>query len=78
MLVAGDIPGDADMLQYTNSLDGPSLALLVNHDDADREYSYESVAGSFESEEAIEDTATRLGWTQISMRNDWATVFGSQ
>ncbi len=75
-LAAGNSPGDAAMLDYTNTLDGPSLALLVNHDDPDREYAYRSEAGTFDAEEAIEATATRLGWTQISMRNDWSTVFG--
>ncbi|MDH5522273.1 MAG: haloacid dehalogenase-like hydrolase [Acidimicrobiia bacterium] len=74
-LAAGNSPGDADMLEYTNSLDEPSLALLVNHDDAEREYAYRSEAGSFDAEEAVEATATTLGWTQISMRDDWATVF---
>lgn len=75
VLAAGNSPGDAAMLEYTNSLDSPSLALLVNHDDAEREFAYESVAGSFEAAERVEDTAARLGWTQVSMRNDWATVF---
>jgi phosphoserine phosphatase len=75
LLAAGNSPGDADMLGYTNSSELPSLALLVNHDDDRREYAYESAAASFESEESIGETATRLGWTQISMKDDWATVF---
>lgn len=75
LLAAGNSPGDAAMLQYTNTSRLPSLALLVNHDDDRREYAYESVAGSFESEEPIGETAARLGWTQISMKDDWATVF---
>jgi phosphoglycolate phosphatase-like HAD superfamily hydrolase len=77
LLAAGNSPGDADMLEYTNSRGSelPSLALLVNHDDDRREYAYESVAGSFESPESIGDTAARLGWTQISMKDDWATIF---
>jgi phosphoserine phosphatase len=74
-LAAGNSPGDAEMLEFTGSGDGPCLALVVNHDDDEREYAYESVAGSFVSEESIEATAARLGWTQISMRTDWATVF---
>jgi hypothetical protein len=49
LLAAGNSPGDADMLEYTNSSELPSLALLVNPDDYRREYAYESVAGSFES-----------------------------
>ena len=75
VVAGGNSPGDADMLEHTNSLDGPSLALLVNHDDADREYAYSSEAGSFDADEPVTDTASRLGWTQVSMRNDWATIF---
>jgi phosphoglycolate phosphatase-like HAD superfamily hydrolase len=76
-LAAGNSPGDAEMLDYAATGDGPCLALLVNHDDADREYAYESEAGSFVAAESVRETAARLGWTQISMRDDWATVFAS-
>ena len=60
-LAGGNSPGDAAMLDYVASGDGPSLALLVNHDDADREYAYESVAGTFTADESVRDTAARLG-----------------
>ena len=76
ILAAGNSPGDAEMLDYVSSGDLPCLALLVNHDDADREYAYQSEAGTFVSEESIQATAARLGWAQVSMRNDWAAVFG--
>lgn len=75
MLAAGNSPGDAEMLEYTTGFDGPSLALLVNHDDVEREYAYESVAGTFEADEPIIDKSHRLGWTTVSMRDDWSTVF---
>ncbi len=74
-LAAGNSPGDAEMLEFTGSADGPCLALLVNHDDEQREYAYRSEAGTFVAEESVEVTASRLGWTQVSMRNDWATIF---
>jgi phosphoserine phosphatase len=77
-LAGGNSPGDAEMLDYVASGDGPCLALLVNHDDADREYAYESVAGTFTADESVRDTAARLGWTQISMRDDWSTVFSKR
>jgi phosphoserine phosphatase len=75
VLAAGNSPGDAEMLEYTSTGDGPRLAIVVNHDDADREYAYESEAGSFVADESVADSATRLGWTQISMRDDWDSVF---
>lgn len=74
-VAGGNSPGDAEMLEYASTGDGPSLALLVNHDDADREYAYESEAGTFTANESVTETASRLGWTQISMRDDWSTIF---
>ncbi len=74
-LAAGNSPGDAEMLEYTGSGTGPRLALLVNHDDEQREYAYESEAATFGSDEPVTDTAARLGWVQVSIRDDWATVF---
>ncbi|MGI9642189.1 MAG: HAD family hydrolase [Acidimicrobiia bacterium] len=74
-VAGGNSAGDAEMLEYAKAYDGPSLALLVNHDDGDREYAYESVAGTFAADELITDTAVRLGWTVISIKHDWSTVF---
>jgi len=75
ILAAGNSAGDADMMEYAMAFDGPSLALLVNHDDEAREYAYESVAGTIETDEAVVATAERRGWTVVSMRDDWTTVF---
>ena len=72
---AGNSAGDADMLDYARSATRPSMCLLVDHDDADREYAYVSEAGTFASEESILETAARSGWTVASIRNDWSTVF---
>ncbi len=77
-LAAGNSPGDAEMLEYTSTGGGPRLAILVNHDDADREYAYESEAGSFVAAERVTGSADRLGWTQISMRDDWNRIFPTQ
>lgn len=76
-VAGGNSAGDGEMLEYAKAYDGPSLALLVNHDDGEREYAYESVAGTFATEEKITDTAARLGWTVISIENDWSTVFAA-
>jgi hypothetical protein len=45
------------------------LRLLVLHDDAEREFDYTSGA-----ERALE-VAERSGYTVVSMKNDWASVF---
>jgi hypothetical protein len=57
------------MLDFTQHQDKPSLRLLVLHDDGQREFAYTSGA-----EQALERTA-KSGWTIVSMKNDWATVF---
>jgi hypothetical protein len=57
------------MLQFTKHADKPSLRLLVLHDDAEREFDYTSG-----SEQALEQ-AGKDGWTVVSIKNDWATVF---
>ena len=75
VVAGGNSAGDAEMLEYAMTYDGPSLAILVNHDDEEREYEYEGVAGTFGTDESIVDTAARLGWTVASIRDDWTTVF---
>ncbi len=75
IFAAGNSPGDAEMLEYALAADGPTMALLVNHDDADREYEYEGVAGTFETDGSFTELAAGLGITIASMRDDWSTVF---
>ena len=75
ILAGGNSPGDTAMLEYAAASDGPSLALVVHHDDGDREYAYESVAGTFTAGESLPETARRLGWAIASMKDDWDVVF---
>jgi hypothetical protein len=69
MLAAGNSNGDIQMLEFTHHLDKPLLRLLVLHDDDQREFDYTGGA-----EQALETAGTN-GWTVISMKNDWATIF---
>jgi hypothetical protein len=69
IFAAGNSNGDIEMLEFSRASDGPSLQLLVLHDDAEREFDY--VTGA---EKALELAASQ-GWTVASMRDDWATVF---
>jgi hypothetical protein len=57
------------MLRYAGGKARPALRLLVLHDDAEREFDY--TAGA---EKALE-TAKAEGWTVVSVRDDWSTVF---
>ncbi len=75
ILAVGNSGGDRQMLEWAATGEGPTLALLVNHDDAEREFSYVSSAETFAESEPITDVGRRLGWTVVSMANDWETVF---
>jgi phosphoglycolate phosphatase-like HAD superfamily hydrolase len=69
ILAAGNSNGDIQMLEHAAAGAGPSLCMLLLHDDPDREFDY--VAGA---EKALDDAKSK-GWTVVSMKNDWATVF---
>jgi len=76
ILAAGNSGGDRQMLEWAAGGDGPTVALLVDHDDEQREFSYVSSAETFAEPEPITEVGARQGWTVVSMANDWATVFG--
>lgn len=69
ILAAGNSNGDIPMLRFCAHPSRPSLALLLDHDDAEREFSYRTGA-----EEALE-RARRDDWTIVSMKDDWKTMF---
>lgn len=71
----GNSTGDQQMLEYTQAGSGPSLMMLVHHDDAEREYAYgpKSKVGTFS--DALMAEAIKRGWTVISMKNDWKRIF---
>ena len=69
ILAAGNSNGDVPMLEFARHADLPSLRLLVRHDDAEREFAYTKGA-----EQALERAASE-GWTVVSVKDDWTTVF---
>jgi phosphoserine phosphatase len=69
LLAGGNSNGDVPMLEFAAQGDRPSLRLLVLHDDDEREFAYTTGA-----EQALEHAAAE-GWTVVSMKDDWATVF---
>ncbi|WP_107772291.1 HAD family hydrolase [Nocardioides sediminis] len=75
VMAAGNSVGDREMLEWAAGGDGPRLSLLVDHDDAVREFAYASSAGTFTEQEPIVDVARRAGWTTVSMARDWDAVF---
>ena len=75
ILAAGNSGGDREMLEWAQATGSPSLALLIDHDDAEREFHYTSTAQTFAETEPITDVGARLGWTVVSMARDWDVVF---
>jgi phosphoglycolate phosphatase-like HAD superfamily hydrolase len=71
LLAGGNSNGDLPMLEFAQHQDRPSLRLLVLHDDAEREFAYTSGA-----EKALAE-ADKRGWTVVSMKADFATVFSA-
>jgi phosphoserine phosphatase len=69
ILAAGNSNGDIEMLRFAEHPLRPSLSLLVYHDDAEREFAYDAGA-----ERSLE-IARERGWTIVSMRDDWKTVY---
>ena len=70
LVACGNSNGDVPMLQFAGG-PRPALRLLVLHDDGEREFEY--VKGA----ETALDKARAEGWTVVSVRNDWATVFAA-
>lgn len=75
LVAIGNSAGDREMLEYAHTGPLPSLCLVVDHDDAAREYAYAGAAVTDPGAEPIVDTAARFGWTVVSMRDDWSRVF---
>jgi phosphoglycolate phosphatase-like HAD superfamily hydrolase len=69
IFAAGNSDGDYEMMEYTLSGYGPSMAILVHHDDSEREYVY-----MHGTEKAMEDAKAK-GWHVVSMKNDFKLIF---
>lgn len=75
VLAAGNTTGDREMLTWAETNAGPTLAILVDHDDSDREFSYPGTGEGSPEAESIVEVGLRRGWTVVSMSRDWEEVF---
>jgi phosphoserine phosphatase len=78
LVAVGNSGGDRELLEWAQASPHGGLAVLVDHDDADREFAYASEAATFKEDEPITAVAERLGWVVVSMRRDWETIFASR
>src|SRR5262245_50909856 len=70
----GNSDGDLQMLQYAAAGPGQRLALIVHHDDAEREYAYDRESHIGRLDKAL-DAAKANNWVVVSMKNDWKRIF---
>jgi phosphoserine phosphatase len=75
LVAVGNSAGDREMLEFAHTGERPSLCIVLDHDDAQREYAYGGEALTNPDAEPILTTAERFGWTVVSMRSDWSRVF---
>jgi phosphoserine phosphatase len=76
----GNSGGDREMLEYTKAGDGTRLAVILLHDDANREYAYGPAQGLPATKvgafpQPLDDEAKRQGWVVVSMKSDWKRIF---
>lgn len=70
----GNSDGDQQMLEWTAAGSGARFALIVHHDDAQREYAYDR-KDKLARLDTVWDEANAKGWTVVSMKDDWKTIF---
>ncbi|TDY24722.1 phosphoserine phosphatase [Paraburkholderia sp. BL6665CI2N2] len=74
VIAFGNSEGDGPMLEWTLAGDGPRLAALVHHTDAEREYAYDRTAKSGKLDKGLDDAGAK-GWLVVDMKDDWRVVF---
>ena len=71
VLSFGNSSGDASMAEYViNNNPYKSLAFMLCCDDTEREN------GNVEKAEKMKASCEEYGWTPVSMKNDWTTIYG--
>jgi len=73
----GNSDGDLQMLQWTAASPGARFCLYVHHDDAKREWAYDRQSRIGQLDKGL-DEAQAKGWTVVSMKDDWKTIFPSE
>ena len=70
----GNSDGDLQMLQWADAGPGPHFCLYVHHTDAEREWAYDRASHIGRLDKGL-DEAKAKGWTVVSMKDDWKTIF---
>ena len=70
----GNSDGDLQMLQWAAAGSGARFCLYVHHTDAEREWAYDRNSSIGRLDKGL-DEAKAKGWTVVSMKDDWKTIF---
>jgi phosphoserine phosphatase len=74
LMAFGNSDGDYEMLRFVTTGNGPRFGLIVHHTDAEREWAYDRQSRIGRLDKGL-DEAKQRGWTVVSMKDDWKTVF---
>jgi len=70
----GNSDGDLQMLEWTAAGSGARFCLYVHHTDAEREWAYDRQSSIGKLDKGLDEAKAR-GWTVVSMKDDWKTIF---
>jgi phosphoglycolate phosphatase-like HAD superfamily hydrolase len=70
----GNSDGDFQMLEWTTAGKGPRLGMIIHHTDAEREFAYDRESHVGKLSKGL-DEGPKRGWSLVSMKDDWKTVF---
>lgn len=70
----GNSDGDFQMLEWTRAGPGKRLAVLIHHDDAQREWAYDRDSHIGKLDRGL-DEAPQRGWIVVGMKSDWKTIY---
>jgi phosphoserine phosphatase len=73
----GNSDGDFEMLEWATAGPGARLGLLIHHDDAEREFAYDRKSHVGRLDGGLDEGPQR-GWTIVSMKSDWRTVYPAE
>jgi phosphoserine phosphatase len=73
----GNSDGDFEMLEWVTAATSARLGLIVHHDDAEREFAYDRKSAVGRLDRGL-DEGPKRGWTILSMKNDWRTVYPAE
>ena len=70
----GNSDGDFQMLEWTTSGKGARFGLIVHHTDGAREVAYDRESHIGKLAKGLDEAKAR-GWTVVSMKDDWKTIY---